>query len=137
MEIRILKFWAPNPNNHHKILEILIFFLNVFFFILISKCTLTVSARSRYLLFTAYVSINIIKILHHEYRLFDLRYRIDPGLNVREKAKQLVLLLMDDEKLRNERIRAFKAKERFAQSATAFGSDTTSVIEKKKQKILS
>lgn len=50
----------------------------------------------------------------------------DPGLNVREKAKQLVLLLMDDEKLRNERIRAFKAKERFAQSATAFGSDTTS-----------
>lgn len=48
----------------------------------------------------------------------------DQGLNVREKAKQLVVLLKDDERLRNERARALKAKERFAQSASAFGSDS-------------
>ncbi|XP_075231764.1 epsin homolog lqf isoform X2 [Lycorma delicatula] len=48
----------------------------------------------------------------------------DQGLNVREKAKQLVSLLKDDEKLRNERARALKAKERFAQTASGFGSDT-------------
>uniref|UniRef100_A0A1B6E1R6 ENTH domain-containing protein n=1 Tax=Clastoptera arizonana TaxID=38151 RepID=A0A1B6E1R6_9HEMI len=48
----------------------------------------------------------------------------DQGLNVREKAKQLVLLLKDDERLRNERTRALKAKERFAQTASGFGSDT-------------
>ncbi|XKL68647.1 hypothetical protein PGB90_006416 [Kerria lacca] len=50
----------------------------------------------------------------------------DPGLNVREKAKQLVILLKDEERLRNERARALKAKERFAQAASAFGSDITS-----------
>ncbi|KAL3272347.1 hypothetical protein HHI36_013827 [Cryptolaemus montrouzieri] len=48
----------------------------------------------------------------------------DQGQNVREKAKQLVVLLKDDEKLKNERARALKAKERFAQSASGFGSDT-------------
>lgn len=47
----------------------------------------------------------------------------DQGQNVREKAKQLVNLLKDDEKLKNERARALKAKERFAQSASGFGSD--------------
>lgn len=47
----------------------------------------------------------------------------DQGLNVREKAKQLVSLLNDEERLRNERARALKAKERFAQSASGFGSD--------------
>lgn len=47
----------------------------------------------------------------------------DQGQNVREKAKQLVNLLKDDERLKNERARALKAKERFAQSASAFGSD--------------
>lgn len=51
----------------------------------------------------------------------------DQGINVREKAKQLVLLLRDEERLRNERARALKAKERFAQTASAFGSDTTLV----------
>lgn len=45
------------------------------------------------------------------------------GLNVREKAKQLVNLLKDDERLKNERARALKAKQRFAQTASAFGSD--------------
>lgn len=42
---------------------------------------------------------------------------------MREKAKQLVILLKDDERLKNERARALKAKQRFAQSASAFGSD--------------
>lgn len=44
-------------------------------------------------------------------------------MNVREKAKQLVQLLKDEERLRNERARALKAKERFAQAASGFGSD--------------
>lgn len=47
----------------------------------------------------------------------------DQGQNVREKAKQLVNLLKDEERLRNERSRALKAKERFAQTASGFGSD--------------
>ncbi|XP_053994866.1 epsin-2 isoform X2 [Hylaeus volcanicus] len=47
----------------------------------------------------------------------------DQGVKVREKAKQLVALLKDDERLRNERARALKAKERFAQSVSGFGSD--------------
>ncbi|XP_011313418.1 epsin-2 isoform X2 [Fopius arisanus] len=47
----------------------------------------------------------------------------DQGINVREKAKQLVALLKDDERLRNERAKALKAKERFAQSVSGFGSD--------------
>lgn len=53
----------------------------------------------------------------------------DPGLNVREKAKQLVALLKDEERLRNERAKALKAKERFAQAASAFGSDIAQVSD--------
>jgi len=52
----------------------------------------------------------------------------DQGMNVREKAKQLVLLLKDDERLRNERARALKAKERFAQAASGFGSEGTDTV---------
>jgi len=48
----------------------------------------------------------------------------DQGLNVREKAKAMVSLLKDDERLKNERVRALKAKERFAQSTAGIGSDT-------------
>merc|ERR1719429_902268 len=44
----------------------------------------------------------------------------DQGLNVREKAKALVALLKDDERLKNERTRALKAKERFAQSTQGY-----------------
>jgi len=51
----------------------------------------------------------------------------DQGLNVREKAKALVSLLKDDEKLKNERVKALKAKERFSQSTAGIGSDTTFV----------
>jgi epsin len=47
----------------------------------------------------------------------------DQGVHVREKAKSLMILLKDDEKLRNERARALKAKERFARTASGFGSD--------------
>lgn len=47
----------------------------------------------------------------------------DHGLRVRDKAKQLVSLLKDDDRLKNERTKALKAKERFAQNASAFGSD--------------
>ena len=43
-------------------------------------------------------------------------------MNVREKAKQLVSLLSDDERLKNERAKALKAKERFAQNAMGVGS---------------
>ena len=46
----------------------------------------------------------------------------DQGVNVREKAKQLSALLKDDERLRNERTKALKAKERFAQNSMAIGS---------------
>lgn len=52
----------------------------------------------------------------------------DQGINVREKAKQLVALLRDDERLRNERARALKAKERFAQSLSGFGSDGVDTV---------
>jgi len=51
----------------------------------------------------------------------------DQGLNVREKAKALVALLKDDEKLKNERVKALKAKERFSQSTAGIGSDTAFV----------
>ncbi|GAV08461.1 hypothetical protein RvY_18144 [Ramazzottius varieornatus] len=37
----------------------------------------------------------------------------DLGMNVREKAKQVVCLLTDDEKLKNERAKASKTRERF------------------------
>lgn len=54
----------------------------------------------------------------------------DQGINVREKAKQLVNLLKDEERLKNERAKALKAKERFAQTASGFGSDGTTVSTK-------
>ena len=47
----------------------------------------------------------------------------DQGLNVREKAKAMVALLKDDERLKNERTRALKAKERFAQSTQGYHPD--------------
>lgn len=52
----------------------------------------------------------------------------DQGMNVREKAKQLVALLKDDERLRNERAKALKAKERFAQNAMGIGSNDKVII---------
>ncbi|XP_062891180.1 epsin-1 [Mobula hypostoma] len=46
----------------------------------------------------------------------------DQGVNVREKAKQLVALLKDEEKLKEERAHALKTKEKLAQAATASSS---------------
>eukprot|EP00062_Callorhinchus_milii_P020465 gi/632976147/ref/XP_007904634.1/ PREDICTED: epsin-2 isoform X2 [Callorhinchus milii] len=46
----------------------------------------------------------------------------DQGINVREKSKQLVALLKDDERLKSERSQALKTKERMAQVATGVGS---------------
>lgn len=52
----------------------------------------------------------------------------DHGLNVREKAKQLVALLKDDERLKNERMRAIKARERFAQATSATGTGSELLV---------
>ncbi|XP_066539083.1 epsin-1 isoform X2 [Hoplias malabaricus] len=43
----------------------------------------------------------------------------DQGVNVREKAKQLVTLLKDEERLREERIHALKTKEKMTQTSCA------------------
>lgn len=50
----------------------------------------------------------------------------DQGFNVREKAKQLVALLKDDERLRNERRKAQEARERYARQA--MGMDSSGAI---------
>ena len=50
----------------------------------------------------------------------------DQGFNVREKAKQLVALLKDDERLRNERRKAQEARERY--SRQAMGMDSTGCV---------
>jgi epsin len=47
----------------------------------------------------------------------------DQGANVRDKAKQLVSLLRDDERLKQERLKALKARERYAQNAMGISSD--------------
>ncbi|XP_075402892.1 epsin-2 isoform X2 [Tenrec ecaudatus] len=47
----------------------------------------------------------------------------DQGINVREKSKQLVTLLKDEERLKAERAQALKTKERMAQVATGTGSN--------------
>nr|XP_056722300.1 epsin-2 [Euleptes europaea] len=47
----------------------------------------------------------------------------DQGINVREKSKQLVSLLKDDERLKMERAQALKTKERMAQVATGLGNN--------------
>ena len=46
----------------------------------------------------------------------------DQGINVREKSKLLVALLKDEERLKSERQRALKAKERFSQSQGGIGN---------------
>lgn len=52
----------------------------------------------------------------------------DQGINVREKSKQLEGLLKDDERLKNERVKALKARERFAQQTTGFGTGSDSTF---------
>ena len=46
----------------------------------------------------------------------------DQGVNVREKAKQLVALLKDEERLKAERAQALKTKERMALEGTGISS---------------
>ncbi|XP_029913580.1 epsin-3 isoform X2 [Myripristis murdjan] len=46
----------------------------------------------------------------------------DQGVNVREKAKQLVALIRDEERLKQERTQALKTKERMAGGAAGLGS---------------
>ena len=46
----------------------------------------------------------------------------DQGVNVREKSKALVALVKDEERLKAERARALKAKERFSQSQGGIGN---------------
>jgi len=48
---------------------------------------------------------------------------------VREKSKQLVSLLKDDERLKSERAKALKAKERFQQVTTGIGSDSQVIVQ--------
>uniref|UniRef100_A0A673VLL5 Epsin 1a n=1 Tax=Salmo trutta TaxID=8032 RepID=A0A673VLL5_SALTR len=50
----------------------------------------------------------------------------DQGVNVREKAKQLVTLLKDEERLREERIHALKTKEKMAQTTSALSQGSHS-----------
>ncbi|XP_077172264.1 epsin-2 [Paroedura picta] len=47
----------------------------------------------------------------------------DQGINVREKSKQLVSLLKDDDRLKADRAQALKTKERMAQVATGLGNN--------------
>ncbi|XP_037544839.1 epsin-2 isoform X2 [Nematolebias whitei] len=46
----------------------------------------------------------------------------DQGINVREKSKQLVVLLKDEDRLKGERSQALKTKERMAQVSTGSSS---------------
>ncbi|XP_052003575.1 epsin-1-like isoform X2 [Xyrauchen texanus] len=52
----------------------------------------------------------------------------DQGVNVREKAKQLVTLLKDEERLREERIHALKTKEKMAQTSSASSAPTAPAV---------
>ncbi len=47
----------------------------------------------------------------------------DQGYNVREKSKQLVALLKDDERLRNERRKAREARDRYVRQAMGMDSN--------------
>ncbi|CAD5215502.1 unnamed protein product [Bursaphelenchus okinawaensis] len=49
----------------------------------------------------------------------------DQGLNVREKAKQMMALLNDEERLKNERARFQMTRKRFAQTGSGIASDGT------------
>ena len=52
----------------------------------------------------------------------------DQGANVRERAKQLVSLLQDEDRLRSEREKSLKNKERFSKSTTGIGSHSSQQI---------
>ncbi|PNF35967.1 hypothetical protein B7P43_G03547 [Cryptotermes secundus] len=54
----------------------------------------------------------------------------DQGLKVREKAKEIVSLLEDDERLQNERARALKLKKVFAKGASGIGSEGKDTVSR-------
>ncbi len=54
----------------------------------------------------------------HNKFICNFPYCVVQGVNVREKAKQLVTLLKDEERLREERIHALKTKEKMAQTSS-------------------
>jgi len=71
--------------------------------------------------------LNWIRFIPHQ----DFQYYEegkDQGVHVREKSKALEALLKDDERLKNERIKALKARERFAQQTTGFGTGSDSNV---------
>jgi epsin len=51
----------------------------------------------------------------------------DRGAGVRERARALTALLRDDDRLRNERAKALKARERFAQNSAAISAASLGV----------
>ena len=54
----------------------------------------------------------------------------DQGLNVREKAKQMVALLNDEERLKNERARYQMTRKRFIANGSGISSDGTSRVRR-------
>lgn len=62
-----------------------------------------------------------------DFQYVDSRDYKDHGKNVRERAQQLVGLLKDEERLRSERDKALKNKERFDKQTTAVGSHSAYV----------
>ena len=60
----------------------------------------------------------LLTVLCGSFNLHGARSYRPKGVNVREKAKQLVTLLKDEERLREERIHALKTKEKMAQTSS-------------------
>jgi len=74
-----------------------------------------------------HIKQNCKQNIHAIERLKEFQYlddNKDHGINVRGKAKSLVSLLKDEERLKTERVRALRAKERFAQSTTGISKDS-------------
>lgn len=61
--------------------------------------------------------VNVCRLIFHKTK-YASGFVFLQGVNVREKAKQLVTLLKDEERLREERIHALKTKEKMAQTSS-------------------
>uniref|UniRef100_A0A915I4T1 ENTH domain-containing protein n=1 Tax=Romanomermis culicivorax TaxID=13658 RepID=A0A915I4T1_ROMCU len=78
-------------------------------------------------------AIQTLKVTNHILNREDFQHvedNKDQGMNVREKAKQLVAILKDDERLKNERAKALMARKRFVQNGGGLGSDGSAGIRK-------
>uniref|UniRef100_A0A914Y2V4 ENTH domain-containing protein n=1 Tax=Panagrolaimus superbus TaxID=310955 RepID=A0A914Y2V4_9BILA len=60
----------------------------------------------------------------------------DQGLNVREKAKQMVALLNDEERLKNERARYQMTRKRFIANGTGISSDGSSRVRRGESSVI-